>query len=182
MSAAIHAASITKVPEPHMGSTRGRAGSHPSSRSVPAARVSRSGARVGCSRYPRRCRCSPDALARITKRSRTIRTTKGVGGRGASGAGAPTTAAARPSFTSWVATTTLLPDPAVCPTGGVEVSTGTDADGDGVLDAMWTWAPTTVRNLGGRIRAESAGKDQGTVMRIDLPLGAPAFEGGHKDG
>ncbi len=39
-----------------------------------------------------------------------------------------------------------------------------------------------VRNLGGRIRAESAGKDQGTVMRIDLPLGAPAFEGGHKDG
>jgi signal transduction histidine kinase len=29
-----------------------------------------------------------------------------------------------------------------------------------------------VRNLGGRIRAESAGRDQGTTMRIQLPLGA----------
>lgn len=28
-----------------------------------------------------------------------------------------------------------------------------------------------VRNLGGRIRAESAGRDQGTTMRIQLPLG-----------
>ncbi len=28
-----------------------------------------------------------------------------------------------------------------------------------------------VRNLGGRIRAESAGRDQGTTMRIELPLG-----------
>jgi signal transduction histidine kinase len=31
-----------------------------------------------------------------------------------------------------------------------------------------------VRNLGGRIRAESAGRDQGTTMRIQLPLGAVA--------
>ena len=30
-----------------------------------------------------------------------------------------------------------------------------------------------VRNLGGRIRAESAGRDQGTTMRIQLPLGTP---------
>jgi two-component system sensor histidine kinase SenX3 len=28
-----------------------------------------------------------------------------------------------------------------------------------------------VRNLGGRIRAESPGRDQGTTMRIELPLG-----------
>jgi signal transduction histidine kinase len=34
-----------------------------------------------------------------------------------------------------------------------------------------------VRNLGGRIRAESAGKGQGTTMRIQLPLGEPAFQG-----
>jgi signal transduction histidine kinase len=34
-----------------------------------------------------------------------------------------------------------------------------------------------VRNLGGRIRAESAGKDQGTTMRIQLPLGEPALQG-----
>lgn len=32
-----------------------------------------------------------------------------------------------------------------------------------------------VRNLGGRIRAESAGRDQGTLMRIELPLGSPGF-------
>jgi len=30
-----------------------------------------------------------------------------------------------------------------------------------------------VRNLGGRIRAESPGRDQGTTMRIELPLGSP---------
>jgi signal transduction histidine kinase len=28
-----------------------------------------------------------------------------------------------------------------------------------------------VRNLGGRIHAESAGRDRGTTMRIQLPLG-----------
>ncbi|MET0281691.1 MAG: HAMP domain-containing sensor histidine kinase [Steroidobacteraceae bacterium] len=31
-----------------------------------------------------------------------------------------------------------------------------------------------VRNLGGRISADSAGKDQGTTMRIELPLGVAA--------
>jgi signal transduction histidine kinase len=37
-----------------------------------------------------------------------------------------------------------------------------------------------VRNLGGSIRAESAGKDQGTTLRIRLPLVTPASEdGGH---
>jgi signal transduction histidine kinase len=30
-----------------------------------------------------------------------------------------------------------------------------------------------VSNLGGHIRAESAGKDQGTIMRLQLPLGMP---------
>jgi signal transduction histidine kinase len=34
-----------------------------------------------------------------------------------------------------------------------------------------------VRNLGGRIRAESAGRDMGTTMRIELPLG---FSGGEE--
>ncbi len=36
-----------------------------------------------------------------------------------------------------------------------------------------------VRNLGGRIRAESGGRDQGTTMRIQLPVGAAD---GAKDG
>jgi signal transduction histidine kinase len=34
-----------------------------------------------------------------------------------------------------------------------------------------------VRNLGGRIRAESSGRDQGTTMRIQLPLGKPGDAG-----
>jgi signal transduction histidine kinase len=35
-----------------------------------------------------------------------------------------------------------------------------------------------VRNLGGRIRAESAGRDQGTTMRIQLPLRGPTDDMG----
>ncbi len=35
-----------------------------------------------------------------------------------------------------------------------------------------------VRNLGGRIRAESAGRDQGTTMRIQLPLRGPTEDMG----
>ncbi|MFO7325221.1 MAG: HAMP domain-containing sensor histidine kinase, partial [Pseudomonadota bacterium] len=36
-----------------------------------------------------------------------------------------------------------------------------------------------VLNLGGRIRAHSAGRDQGTTMHIELPLGAPGHDEGH---
>ncbi len=36
-----------------------------------------------------------------------------------------------------------------------------------------------VRNLGGRIRAESAGPGQGTTLRIRLPLGAPHLDASH---
>jgi signal transduction histidine kinase len=36
-----------------------------------------------------------------------------------------------------------------------------------------------VRNLGGRIRAESLGRDQGTTMRIQLPLGKPGDTAEH---
>ncbi|MFM1886470.1 MAG: hypothetical protein RL026_1627 [Pseudomonadota bacterium] len=35
-----------------------------------------------------------------------------------------------------------------------------------------------VRNLGGRIRAESAGRDRGTTLRIQLPMGDPDAEQG----
>ncbi|MCC6682705.1 MAG: hypothetical protein IT445_17530 [Phycisphaeraceae bacterium] len=45
----------------------------------------------------------------------------------------------------------MIPSAVLAASSGADFEIrGTDTDGDGVLDAMWQWAPVAVRNLGGR--------------------------------
>ena len=60
MPSAIIAASINKVPDPHIGSTKGVSPRHPDFRIIPAANTSLRGASVWASRYPRLCSDSPE--------------------------------------------------------------------------------------------------------------------------
>ena len=78
-SAAINAASITRLPAPHIGSTRPTAplsaraiSGQPARSRIAAARFSFSGAAPCGPRYPRRCRLSPDRSMASVATSRSI--------------------------------------------------------------------------------------------------------------
>ena len=71
--AAISAASMTKVPEPHMGSRTGSWPEKPHWRRKSAAIVSRIGAFATSSLKPRLCSGSPDVSTAIVQRSFSIR-------------------------------------------------------------------------------------------------------------
>ena len=72
---AINAASITIVPDPHIGSRSGRSGVQPLAMRSAAASVSRSGAFATACRYPRRYINGPAASTDIVTSSLITRTT-----------------------------------------------------------------------------------------------------------
>ena len=87
MSSAIIAASITSVPEPHIGSTKSPVSAiagQPLRKSTAAARVSFSGAATPRARYARRCKLSPERSRLSVARSRSRRTSSCTSGRSSS--------------------------------------------------------------------------------------------------
>ena len=94
---AISAASMTKVPDPHIGSTTGSPPPYPAARRKRAASVSRSGAAFTSCLWPRRCSGSPEVSTETVQRSSSIRTfsaTAPSSGSSATGAPSPSRIAA----------------------------------------------------------------------------------------
>ena len=80
MFAAIRAASMRNVPEPHIGSAKSQSPRQPVLRMIPAARTSLIGASVCSARYPRLERGSPLESSEMVTRLSEICTSKILSG------------------------------------------------------------------------------------------------------